>query len=600
LDLNADGQLPWSATVVYHLWEGEPFQVRRTTFSPRAELSVVEREQQLADVVRDGNGENTYNATNSSTRALITNLVEWEINTTASRFDAYAPSSIRRTIPLGTGLLEPGAHQITFRTAGKNPNNTSANRYLGLDTLSITPSALPLEVERLTVNAYNNTEPEAENMPETDDVRWSGNARLWFAATSDGEEFTLAFNNDQAEERNFVGTATIVENLRRFPMLKNDINTFGLRLDGNEKIWDVREQTRDTNANHTALNSNISVRYLLRGDDVTDGFDGGWLEFNGTNVWASFATAPTNYLVLGNAFIAEAQSPGNPALAMNFIPGTEEPFTFSGNWWMVGYDNVTESDPTPFVIDREKSYILGFQIYHFTNLPINLLAHTASTGPVSAFTAPGHGAVLQSDWSSRTDVVGTNTIVGLRSLRAGHSPSGTYLSQILDTRLENPTYTLFNWSERIPPGASMTVKVRAGNTPDLSDAAEWDDAPIAVNNANPSIQGRYAQVWARLQPGEIPPGGLAGYSDAPGTTLTPELHDFTLCWDGERRFVDLAGIFSSGPDHGIYEVRLNDIELLQGITFNVKVYKDVQLGRGDPKRIEARTFTEIVPRNTRR
>ena len=86
---------------------------------------------------------------------------------------------------------------------------------------------------------------------------------------------------------------------------------------------------------------------------------------------------------------------------------------------------------------------------------------------------------------------------------------------------------------------------------------------------------------------------------APGTDAlsTPELRDFTLTWSGGRRYADLSGIFSVGPDHGIYEVLVNGALLLQGVTVKVSVFKEVRLASGTPSRMVSSAFAEIVPRN---
>ena len=117
-----------------------------------------------------------------------------------------------------------------------------------------------------------------------------------------------------------------------------------------------------------------------------------------------------------------------------------------------------------------------------------------------------------------------------------------------------------------------------------ADAAAWSAVPAATAGATPIINGRFAQVQVRMRPG----------TDA---LSTPELRDFTLRWNGGRRYVDIAGIFSEGPDHGIYELQVNGAPVLQGVTVKVSVFKDVRLASGAVQRMESSAFAEIVPRN---
>ena len=131
---------------------------------------------------------------------------------------------------------------------------------------------------------------------------------------------------------------------------------------------------------------------------------------------------------------------------------------------------------------------------------------------------------------------------------------------------------------------SLEVKVRAGANADLSDAAAWAAVPLAESGVAPVLNGRYAQVQVCMAPGT-------------NALTTPEVQDFTIRWSGGRRYADLSGIFSTGPDHGIYELLVNGAPLLQGVTVQVSVFKEIQLGGGGTSRMVSSAFAEIVPRN---
>jgi len=44
-------------------------------------------------------------------------------------------------------------------------------------------------------------------------------------------------------------------------------------------------------------------------------------------------------------------------------------------------------------------------------------------------------------------------------------------------------------------------------------------------------------------------------------------------------------------------VLVNGTPLMKGVTIDLTVYKDVTMGFGNPRRITASAFTEIIPRN---
>ncbi len=586
-----DGNIEWDATVVYHLWEGPPHQVRRTVFSPRANLTEAQRLGQLASVAEQGGGNNTHNGDNASTRAIITNLVDWELNITGSRFDAYSRVPGRRSFNLGSVLLGDGSHDFTFRVVGQNSEASGASRYLGVDTLSASASALRREGEWQNVSGSAGTDPLVQNMGEGE--TWSGNSKLWFPATADGNSFTLTMHNDRWEERNFFDTSVKLNDLKRIFIRPDDTpHTFALQLDGNGIAWEASKQTRDSGADTGPphVTHDTAIRVFVRGNDIADtpwtDFDGGWIEFNGKNVWATFSSGG-GPLRIEEAFIAESAI-NDDGPAMNYIPETRTDLLFGGSQ-RVTFNGIRESDKAEFNIDKDKSYLISIRVQDPPDALLNMRMWTASgdTGtPPSSFVVENADSVGLNDpaWSERGDVHSRYAVYALQSVRTGHSPEGVYLSQIIDTQIDDPDFSFLEWIANTPEQSSVEFKARAGNESDLSDAPEWDSVPVAENGFKPLLDGRYVQVRAKLEPGT---DGLA----------SPIVRDFTLQWKGTQRFVDVAGIFSTGPDHGIYEVLVNGNPLLQGVTIDLTVYKDISLGYGKANRLTSSAFAEIVPRN---
>ena len=598
VQLNAAGEIEWDATVIYHLRDGIPSEVRRTVFTPRVELTDTERQQQLADVVRNGSGSGTFNGANSRTRTLIMNPVEWELTINNSRFDAYAPAPGRRKVRLGTAMMEPGTNTLTFTVVDKNPAQTGSSRHLGLDTLTVSPSGWPLEAEWRAIQPGGaGSEPEVENMGSGE--VWSGNSRLWFHSSSNHDSFTLRVENDSWEERNFSATQLYRQHLARIAIEPdNDPYSFALELEGNDTVWRAVEQARTHSATHAGAGSNLAARVFVRGTDIVDrdwtDFDGGWIAATGTNVWVTVR----GFMHIQEAFIAESADPGSAVEAMNYDPTTRVDFTFNGN---PGRDvgsialglaivGTAQSDAAPFLLDKDKSYLIGLHIQPYPGYsivyPSRWSAPAGTSDVPSTYTITGADSATfnEVDWSAHPAIEAHPAVLGVQALRVGYAPQGIFVSPIFDTQLNNPDYGSFQWTASQPDNSLLEMKVRAGDRSDLSDAEEWADVPVAQSGLRPVIGGRYAQVKARFTPGDM-------------ALQTPRLEDFTLRWVGGRRYTDLSAVISTGRDHGIYEVLLNGNPLVQGVTARISVIRDMQLAGGRAERLESSAFAEIVPRN---
>ncbi len=609
--LDENGEIQWDANVIYHLKEGSPSEVRRTIFDPFGEFTEAEREQQLASVVEEGDGQATFNADNATTQVLIQNPVEWELNIKGIPLDAYAATANRKSMRLGTAILNTGTNTITFRVASQN--TLSSGFSLGVDTLNVSASGLAREGEWQSVSASVGVAPGVINIGSNE--AWSGNSTLGFAATQVGNSFTLRMGNDRWEERNFFPGNADTKDLSRIIINPPSApRTYALRLDGNGVVWSSTNQTRVASDGYSNMNdlTNVALRIFVRGSDLWDGYDGGWIAFNGTNVWARFARSSSAGMHIQNAFIAQSAVMLDPANnPMNIVPDSLRTFLFTNS---VERDTSTalpspfESDKLDYRIEKTNSYVIGILLSKniYGNMRPAVYSHAADAGGPNcrliinpstnqSDTAFDWGSLpteelIDSQWNSWNTampdtIYSTRRIIALNALRAGHAPMGTYLSQIIDTQLEDPDYQSFSWMAASPSNSTLEMKVLAASSPaDLGTAANWTNASTATSGSTPVINGRYAQVWARMRPG----------TDA---LSTPELQDFTLSWAGTRQYVDLSGIFSVGPEHGIYEILVNDALLLQNITVKVSVFKDLRLASGHTTRMESSAFAEIVPRN---
>ncbi len=604
--LDEEGRIAWDTTLVYHLWEGPPAQLRITRFFPRAPLSPEDRRAQLAQVVAEGTGRQAaFGSEAPATRVLIRNLVEWGLDVTRARFDGYAPTPGRRNrVGLGSAVIDAGTQQYTFRVVDRHPE--SQGYRMGLDALTVSPTGVPREAEAQRV-LYELTRPVpvVEFLPGG---IWSGNHRLVLPATAAHDQLTLAMDHDRWEEGNFLATGvrldgtevTFVtfdddETLTPPPSVSQHEGTSVVQLEGKGRVWEASSQTGDPSGvgDEASSLSRAAVRVVLRGSEL---LQGGWIAFEGQNAWVGFRSAAEDRrLRIVEAWIAECAHPADPNRLMDIAPGTERQLFFDGQPDAV-VEGERESDLADILIEREKSYVVSFLVRHEGlpaphGYPRIWTPPEGAGGFPSSFVIPGERAPTIEDlrapvWSSRADVAPTPSVLAVEYVFSGHPPEGTYTTQIFDTRVAQPVFHSFDWNAVVPEEAKLEIRARSGAQPDLSDAPDWDAAPLCVPGLRPPLDHRYVQLQARLTPGI-------------DSRTTPRLVDFVLDWEGETRIVDLAAAFSTGPDHGTVEVLVNGTPLFRGVTVDLTVFRDLTLG-ARTRRLTASVFTEVVPRNTGR
>jgi hypothetical protein len=322
-----------------------------------------------------------------------------------------------------------------------------------------------------------------------------------------------------------------------------------------------------------------AVRIFIRGNDLWDGFDGGWIAFNGTNAWLQIAGG----MNASDVFIAQSAVHLDPSRPMDIVSGTRREFAFRGasqtnvwhNWW-----TPVESDKLDYAIEKTNSYVVGMYIAPVWNycIPVTWYGSTSSAINAYAIDNPDPGQTNSTyNWSNAENMWATRNAYGVVALRTGHSPEGAFVSRIMDTRLDDPTYLTFDWSASQPSNSAVEVRIRAGYSNDLSDAPAWTNVAAATSGADPVVNGRYVQAQVRMTPGT-------------NALVSPQLDNLVLRWESPRFYVNISGIFSTGPDHDIYEVFVNGSPLLKGVTIDVAVTNS-QYG------IVSSAFAEIIPRN---
>ncbi|MFC1496927.1 type II secretion system protein J [Verrucomicrobiota bacterium] len=586
VDLDAQTNIIWDKTLIYHVWESEPFQLRVTTFDPRTNLTDIERQEQIGSVVTNGNGASAHNAANASTRVIFDNVFTWNIIPHSSTYDGYNDTPKREVnIILGSCVLTNGPHSFTFTAEGKNTN--SSGYKIGLDSLFVSPSYGRREAE---AHVPLDTGAGEEDVGETVEAQymaggsWSGNYQLYFPADGVGDYFTLVLRNDQWEERNFRGTGYSAENTT----VEFDSTNFIVKLEGNGTNWMAENQTGSAGASYGGnLLSGCAVRSVLRGEDMVNG---GWLRYNGEKCRINFkaGTAGQNFKI-NAAFIGECSSASVPA--SDVAVGTQRQITFGSGLptKQINSGDDAWSDWLDYPIDKEKTYLVSclmdIGVGNCNPFFWQEVWDTNAVGSYLLTNAPSVEDTSNTVWNARADLTNLPIVLGVQYLHTKYPTNATYTSSIFDTRLDSPDYMRIDWTENEPTDTALDIRVRTGNSNDLSDAVAWTNTTTRTESGtiDPG-DNRYVQFQAQF------------YTD-PAGTATPILKDVTIQWEGETQLVDVGGTFTQGPDYGVFKLEVDGEELRQGIMIELEIFKDAAGYQGDQRMTSAMT-AEIRPRNT--
>lgn len=589
IDVDAEGRIRWRSTVIYHPWPvNRPRELRVTTFSPRVIASDPERLDQLTRVTLDGNGEAALNHTNAVTQTIFRNLFDWSIRPLGSQYEGYAPTKRRdRNITLGSVILEPGDHEVTFAVTGKDPEAT--DYHVRIDQMVLTPSYLPLEAEDMTVSAYDGPQPtrayEANGY-------WSGNHQLLFEATEPGQFVTLQFENDAWVKSHFMDVGDILNDLHLEFDKSYTPYQYVLRLAGNRTLWSAIDQTLDPvgfSAATGALGSR-AARVILYGLDAEGS---GFLSWRARGGRLRFHRGADGWLCVRKANIAEAADQNHPTFSID--PTTVEPITFDGGnaaSSLITSAAYIESDNIPLEFQPEKTYVVSYRLTD----PVGRGAtphiwRPTETNRLSTQVLPAgkstDAVLIEADWPD--EGIRTADLYGVGALFGNYAPEGVYESMIADTGVADAEVSEFSWDATVPTDTSLELKIRAGNAPDLSDAPAWSN--ITATAISPKLTGlptgRYLQVWARFQPDSL-------------GQLSPDLRSFTWRWPGETRIVDIGGTFTQAPDQGRLEVRIDGQELKTGVIVDLELFRDIRgMNLTGHQRLRSAISTEITPRNSR-
>lgn len=590
VELNSSSNIIWDKTVVYHVWNATPNQLRMTTFDPRDNtLTAAQFQSQLDSVVTVGNGSATYGAANATTRPIFENLFTWSIRGKSTQYDCYNATLMRDVlVPLGSIVLSSGAHLFKFNVVGKN---TSSSGYkLGIDSLVASPCGISREAEAQTVSAQSGATAASEYMSGGS---WDNNYQMAFPATAANQYFTLSLNNDQWEETYFrLGPG--VSN-RDTEIAFNEgfsPKDYVCRLVPPQTNWTAFGQTLDDVGGYVDDDTlrGAAVRIMLRGSDM---MDGGAIQSSGPLHCMYFFAGQSRSLNIVAAYISVSDDRTN--YTMNSM--TEGILIKSNFTASAGSYNVAQSVNSYF-ISKTNSYMVTFLVSDTGNCGAEYWEeqHHFSNGvPVPGcwvIPASGHPdctIARAANWSANTNAVVTNLLFALDHTHVLAASNGYYASPIMDTHLTAPSYSTMTWNSDVPSGASLKMRVRTGNNYTnemLADATDWTNLTAMTSGGTISPgSGRYVQFQA-----EMAPDSTSWY--------VPSLKDVTIKWTGQSLLTDVAATITKGPAYGIFELTVDGNPLVKGVTIDLTIYEDVRGWHGVSNRLTSSVSAEVEPRNT--
>lgn len=589
VDLDAAGNIIWDRTVVYHVWSGEPTQLRRTVFDPRDNnLTDVQRQEQINSVVAHGNGDSTYNGANAVTETVFENLFRWSISPQGTTYDGYSATAERdQNVVLGSCVLSNGTHTFQFTVIGKNA--ASSGYRIGIDSLTVSPCYGTREAEaQLPATASYGATPVATYMSGGS---WSANYQLQFPATAVNHYFRLSMENDRWEETNFQGVGGLHQDtVAPFDTALTPYD-FALQLNGLKTNWFANAQTGDTNGTPSLIDRRCgyAMRVLLRGNQMTAG---GWLPYSGGRCRVNFRAGAdvSQKLKIDAAYIAECAS--SETNTMDAAAGTVQQLRFAGSAGItVSGGQSAWSDYVTLPVDRERSYLVTYLVGNGegNGNPWKWQEYRAAAA-AGTYMLPSATLtdVQDATWTSKAGVVTTNAVFGVQYLYTTYPTNGLYTSPVIDTQSDAPQYSDMLWTSVTPSGTALSLQVRSADNSDMSDAVDWAAAQtLAAPGAIDPGDRRYLQFRAVLRP------------DGTGL-LTPKLKHVILRWPGEPRFVDIGATMTKGANYGIFEVKVDGVKLRHGVNIDLEIFRDIRGYAGQQQRITSALTAEVTPRNTGR
>ena len=634
MDMGPGGSnILWRQSVIYHVWNHSPHQMRRTVFSNRNPAATyADRYNQIATVVTSGDGGGACLAgETTSSLVLFENLFTGRLWHAEAKFDGYAAgANTREKIAFGSLPLAAGEHTINFTIAGQNPNSTG--RKLRLDQVSAGVAGWPLEAELCVVGGV------ASAPAFVGQGMASAVYGLTAASSSDGDKLSVTVYNDAIEECSFIGETrigtkryvrnvtfsnTVVRLDPTYTPAGFDQGVLVTKLDGAFKTtWWGNVQAeklspdavgRDASPSDLLYKpgTNCAIRIPVRGEYVrTDGYG---------PVFRMYKSAFNNNLKILKPAFAPTETPDSPNITeTNLFPlaiyqnGVQKASWADCVAGGVDFRIATESLKPVFM---GQHFIFSFQMVISNPNDDAIRAFRIDDAGWPCWVMKGGDAVtaMQPVWTGYEVVrEKENTgawkpcLPGLVCMVVNYAETGDYVSHPFDTMIESGAAKSFSWEADVPSGSGLTMSARGGNvlTEDrfgIADASDWENVGAVANGDTfTGNTGRYVQFRAvfSAQPAKNYPGAGGVGSTGPYRSATPRLRRALFTWDGEEKYVDVSAELLKSPDCGLFTVDVDGREMVQGVTMEIEIFKDVLTQGSVKERLRSAMTAEVEPRNS--
>jgi type II secretory pathway pseudopilin PulG len=616
MDLDAAGSnILWRQTVVYHVFEQSPTQMRRTLFTGRNNGGLyADYYQQIAQVVSAGNGAGAcMPGESASTTVMFENLFTGKLWHAESVYDGFAPKpNTLERVTFGSLPLAAGEHKITFTVKGKNPG--SAGRNIRLDQLSASVSGWPLEAE---TRPYNGGAPSPAFVGEG----LAGAAYgLSSGTVADGEAITFKVVNDAIEESEFIGKGrnvslsnTVVRFDTTYQPAGFNAGSYVTKLEGRfEAAWSSSAQTGDGVRSEYYYPTNCAIRIPVIGQWVTqDGF-GPVFRFYKSLKNAGLRLEHPMYAVidtLGVITVPKPDVPDGELIPLVFYQDGVE----KASWAACADMKYVELRPRQTErLYAKSTLIISFQVTATTFGDPDGDRFTVfdmkRSGIPGCWVIPGGDltTVKNPIWSTDPQLEVLDKLPSLEGMAVCFADGGDYVSHPFDTKLSGGADKTVSWDADVPSGGTLVMYGRSGNTLsedgfDILDAPEWVSAGLLANGGSMPGTGRYVQFRSvfQAQPVSVYPGLTGGVGSGPYRAATPRLRRVFVQWDGGAKYVDITANLLKGPDCGMFKVEVDGKPLVRGVTMEIEIFKDVITQGGVKKeRLRSAMMAEVEPRNS--
>ncbi|MFH1305881.1 MAG: prepilin-type N-terminal cleavage/methylation domain-containing protein [Candidatus Omnitrophota bacterium] len=551
LKLNADEEIEWDKTVIYHVLSGEngTATLRRTVYDPRDnDLTDAERYKQLENTVARGEG--TRGSTTD--KNFLRNLETFTVDPLALLFDFYdeseTPVKVDR-ITFGEARLSAGDHTIRFEIDGKNP--ASSGYGIGIDNIIITPCGSWREAEY-----YNSSFASAGSLTVAGgtakrvyDPVWENNNYLEFQAGGIGAYAEFKDYYDLWRESSF-NSATLDNTTKAGEEVHVELDVPQDGVEAREIAWSAGAETGDAEPDGrdgTLPTCPIVIRTIVENGFIID---------DAELIRVKFRSSSENPLKISAAYIMRRKRREDTDGLTNQSPSGKDISEYHWHQQLFFKDSYDMKTPTgaedlleevyipansevwsewtafPLVqkdrSNRDVDYMISVYIPELKDVEFpSEFQKFRDSQPDSRYwqgerdlsfyvkdddiDSDAHGIEIAGtpSWSTKLgikrkgrDYWGDDRIFIVEEIDTWKK-TGTVESQIFDTARASPAYDKIKWSQDRPTGTQIRLKARSSADADMDGTRDWEHISGRTSNPHSLSIGnqRYVQFLAELSAG---------------------------------------------------------------------------------------------------